>query len=162
MASLMFVKAVSCWCSHLSRCCFARSRCGRLSDERLGIYRARKFIIHSTVWSYSSVNGGLISFSTLTFHGSRWMPFSDIMCPKYGMLLRPNTHFSGLNLTAFSRTWISALRTLASCSSMVFPDKMMSSTMIENPLIPSNVSSMHLWNSSCAEIRPNGIRLNLY
>ena len=62
----------------------------------------------------------------------------------------------------FPRAWISALRTLASCSSMVFPDKMMSSTLTDNPLVPSNASSMHLWNSSCFQIRPNGMFLNLY
>lgn len=70
--------------------------------------------------------------------------------------------FLGFKRTPFALVLSNIARRFLSCSSFVRPNTRISSTIAATPGSPSYVSSIFLWNSSCAEIIPKGRRRKRY
>ena len=81
---------------------------------------------------------------------------SDIMCPKYRMVLFLNSHFPGFNFIPDSSINFNVSSSLLSCSSTVLPCIKISSIITWTPSMSPSNSVILRWKTSGAEDIPKG------
>ena len=97
----------------------------------------------------------------VTFARSGSMPSAPMMFPKNGMRLPGTTIFLSLRRRPVAHSNTAARLASWSLPSASNPTAMMSSDMPVTPGMSLNVSSTFFWNTSWAQLRPNGSLRNL-
>ena len=106
--------------------------------------------------------GCCISCIAVIFFGSAFTPSLVSMCPIYDSSFVSIPDLSLFSLRFNSRVLCSTFSNLVLGSPIVLPHTKISSTMTGTPSISSSACVIRLWNTSGAELIPNGSLRYLY